>query len=62
MLTKVSEDQKLTQGLAYIVCLFVYFPSSFKKGGGEGGGREYFFCRYELNCKLLKLKKKGSQC
>lgn len=40
MLTKVSKDQKLTQGLAYIFCLFVYFPSSFKKGGRGGGSAE----------------------
>jgi len=39
MLTKVSKDRKLTQGLAYIFCLFVYFLSSFKKGG-EGGSAE----------------------
>jgi hypothetical protein len=36
MLTKVSKDHKLMQGLAYIFFLFVYFLSSFKKGG-EGG-------------------------
>jgi hypothetical protein len=36
MLTKVSKDHKLTQGLAYIFCLFVYFLSSLKKRGREG--------------------------
>jgi hypothetical protein len=38
MLTEVSKDHKLTQGLAYILGLFVYFLSSFKKSGGGGGG------------------------
>jgi hypothetical protein len=43
MLTKVSKDHKLTQGLAYIFCLFVYFLSSFKKGGEGGAPRAGIF-------------------
>ncbi len=66
MLTEVSKDHKLTQGLAYILGLFVYFLSSFKKSGGGGGGstegrdwEPFVGMNWIAN---FKKRTKGSQC